>query len=65
MASDEISVSNQESIQDRHGPASEGYDPQYAVAKGKRLKIVTSNSPTIAAKMKLKNTTKPRRWKRD
>jgi hypothetical protein len=61
----ETEVSNQESIADRTGPAGDGYDPPYPYAKGRRLKIITSNSPTVAAKVRLKNTNKTRRWKRD
>lgn len=58
--SNEVDVSNQES---RGGPG-RMTDPQYPVAKGKRLKIVTSNAPVVAAKIKPKHTKKAT-YKRD
>jgi hypothetical protein len=50
----EIDSSNKESVR---RPAST-IDPKYPVAKGKGLRIVTSNSPTIAAKIKPKKAGK-------
>lgn len=62
MAADgnEVSAGNQEDV----GRAGGSRDPQYSVAKGRRLRIVTSVSPTIAAKPKPKKTKKPA-YKRD
>jgi hypothetical protein len=60
-ASNEISASNQEDT----GRAGGSRDPQYAVAKGrKKLRIVKSVDPTIAAKPKARFTKKPP-YKRD
>ena len=51
----EVSVSNQRDVSSR---PSGTIDPKYSVAKGKGLRIVHSDSPTIAAKLKPKKTRK-------
>jgi hypothetical protein len=66
MSYNDMDANNQESVSwdsesDRPGGSR---DPQEPYAKNKRLKIITSVSPTIAAKPKLKNTKKPP-YKRD
>jgi hypothetical protein len=59
---DEVSASNQTDI----GRAMGSKNPPYTVGKKahKRLKVVASVSPAIAAKPKPKNTKKPN-YKRD
>ena len=57
-AFNEVNVSNEES---RPGGT---IDPKYEVAKDKGLRIVHSDSPTIAAKLKPKKTHK-QIYKRD
>ena len=66
MAGNEVDASNQESVSWESEPDRPGgsRDPQDPYAKGKRLKIITSVSPAMAAKPKLKNTKKPP-YKRD
>jgi hypothetical protein len=51
----EVDSNNQEDT----GRAGGSRDPQYAVAKHRKLRIVHSVSPTIGAKMKPKKTKKP------
>jgi hypothetical protein len=62
----EVDASNQESVSYDSDPGRVGgsRDPQYAVAKNKKLKIIKSVDPTIAAKPKAKHTKKPQ-YKRD
>lgn len=55
MAYNEVDASNQEDS----GRTGGSRDPQYSVAKGKKLRIVHSVHPTIAAKIKLRKTKKP------
>jgi hypothetical protein len=67
MAGNEVSASNQESVSwdseaDRPGGSRDPQGPYNT--KNKKLKIVTSVSPNVAAKPKLKNTKKPP-YKRD
>jgi len=66
MAYDEVSASNQESVgDDKELDRSGGSrDPQYDYKPGKKLRIVKSVDPTVAAKIKLRQTKKPR-YKRD
>jgi hypothetical protein len=66
MSDNEINASNQESVSwdtepDRPGGSR---DPQLPYAGSKRLRIVTSVDPTLAARPKLKYTKKPP-YKRD
>jgi hypothetical protein len=56
----ELDSSNQEDT----GRAGGSRDPQYSVAKRRKLRIVHSVHPTIAAKIKPKKTKKPL-YKRD
>jgi len=63
----EVSASNQESVSWDSEPERPGgsRDPQYSPSPGSRkLRIITSVDPTIAAKPKLKHTKKPP-YKRD
>jgi hypothetical protein len=67
VASNEVNVNNQESVSWDTDPERRGgsRDPQHSPSPGtKRLRIVTSVDPTIAARPKLKHTKKPP-YKRD